>query len=437
MASDLAAMAAAPEEDLAEYQHHIREMVTNGYTNSDIVADLARQGLRVTERTLKRRLQVWGIQRANGMPGVKTGGATDALAEAVNFIFHHTTLNDDAIAARILTDYNLHTTGRQVRSIRSDFGWLRARSGARKAAQTAEVQHQVENAILNGPARTFGRRWFITYLRQQFGFRAGQEDVANALRLVDANGVASRLPGLRKIRLENYTTSGPNFLWCLDGHDKFSEYAIQIYAAIDAYSRKIIWYYVGNSNRTAISVVRQYFTAVQATGICPRFIRTDRGTETVLLSDLHFSLYIEAALREQWSDEDYQRIQISDCYIYGPSTANVRIEGLWRQQRFQCTGPWLDYFKALRSANLYRQDLLADQVVVLFLFMPLLRDELETFVRTHNAHPIRAQKNRSQHVPGVPEELFRHEQYGFAINEQVLTAMQATLPDYGIVLRLK
>jgi hypothetical protein len=152
---------------------------------------------------------------------VKTSGVTDALAEAVNFIFHHTTLNDDAIAARILIDYNLYTIGRQVRSIHLDFGWLRARSGARKAAQTAEVQHQVKNAMLNSPARAFGRRWFITYLRQQFSFRAGQKDVANAQRLVNANGVASRLPGLRKIRLKNYTTLDPNFLWCLDGYDKF------------------------------------------------------------------------------------------------------------------------------------------------------------------------------------------------------------------------
>ena len=52
--------------------------------------------------------------------------------------------------------------------------------------------------------------------------------------------MAARLPEGRKIRRENYITPGPNFLWCLNGHDKFSQYKIQIYAAIDAYSRKII-----------------------------------------------------------------------------------------------------------------------------------------------------------------------------------------------------
>jgi hypothetical protein len=55
MASGLAAaMAAAPA--LAEYQHHIQEIVSNGYTNNDIIIDLASQGLKVTKRTIKRRL---------------------------------------------------------------------------------------------------------------------------------------------------------------------------------------------------------------------------------------------------------------------------------------------------------------------------------------------------------------------------------------------
>ena len=83
---------------------------------------------------------------------------------------------------------------------------------------------------------------------------------------------------------------------------------MQIYAAIDAYSRKIIWFYCGSSNRTIISVVRQYFNAVQTLGLCPRFIRTNRGIETVLLAALHFSLFIEACLAEQWPEDEYQRL---------------------------------------------------------------------------------------------------------------------------------
>jgi hypothetical protein len=100
--------------------------------------------------------------------------------------------------------------------------------------------------------------------------------------------------------------------------------------ALDAYSRKIIWLYCGNSSRTAISVVRQCFNA--AMDLCPRFIRTDKDTEKSLLCDIHLSIFVEAALREELSNEYYQSLRISDCYMYDPSTRNIRIKRLWRPQ---------------------------------------------------------------------------------------------------------
>jgi hypothetical protein len=175
----------------------------------------------------------------------------------------------------------------------------------------------------------------MTYLQQQFGYKARRDDLAAAQKQLDPTGVTSYLPGLRRARLKNYTTSGPNFLWCLDGHDKLVQYGIEIYTAIDAYSHKIVWFYCGNSNRTPISVLKQYLNAVKAVGVYPRFLCTDKGIGTVLLADYHFSLFIEAALREQWSEAEYEAIRISDCYIYGPSTRDMRAEGLWRQQRYQ------------------------------------------------------------------------------------------------------
>jgi hypothetical protein len=103
---------AASADHFSSFQADIQEMVSNGYTNSNIVAELARRGLTTKERTLKRRLHLWGIRRPNGTPGVTIGRIIDELAEAVNYIFHHTTLNDDQIAARVLEDYKLHITGR-------------------------------------------------------------------------------------------------------------------------------------------------------------------------------------------------------------------------------------------------------------------------------------------------------------------------------------
>jgi hypothetical protein len=77
------------------------------------------------------------------------------LAEKVNYLFHHTTLNDDSIAARIISDHGLQITGRQVRTIRSKFGWLRASTGPSKEANMAATEAQVAQ-LLDGPGPRLG-----------------------------------------------------------------------------------------------------------------------------------------------------------------------------------------------------------------------------------------------------------------------------------------
>src|SRR5271154_4826300 len=42
-----------------------------------------------------------------------------------------------------------------------------------------------------------------------------------------------------------FVTPGPDFLWYCEGHNKFRNYGIEIYAGVDAYSRRILWVYVG------------------------------------------------------------------------------------------------------------------------------------------------------------------------------------------------
>jgi hypothetical protein len=57
--------------------------------------------------------------------------------------------------------------------------------------------------------------------------------------------------GQRKPRGE-YIVEGPNAVWSVDGYEKLANWGIQIYAAIDAYSRYIIWFYVGMELNVAL-----------------------------------------------------------------------------------------------------------------------------------------------------------------------------------------
>jgi hypothetical protein len=125
---------------------------------------------------------------------------------------------------------------------------------------------------------------------------------------------------------------GPNWLWCLDGHGKLKRLGIKIYGCVDAYSRKIIWFFVGSLNTTAVSVLRQYLVAIRANG-CPNCLRTDKGREVPMMADVHYYLYLQALIDEhnagRITAQQLESACFEDCYVFGKSTANIRIKSLW------------------------------------------------------------------------------------------------------------
>jgi hypothetical protein len=81
--------------------------------------------------------------------------------------------------------------------------------------------------------------------------------VRAVINILNIKGSKARKPGIkRKREIKRLIIPGLNYLWAIDGYNKFRNYGIKIYAAIDAYSRCIIWAYYGNSNRTEASVAR-------------------------------------------------------------------------------------------------------------------------------------------------------------------------------------
>lgn len=105
----------------------------------------------------------------------------------------------------------------------------------------------------------------------------------------------------------------------MDGHMKLSPYGIEIYAAIDAYSRYIIWIYVGVSGMTAVSVLRQYLDALAIQGVCPQILRSDHGRETELVADAHL----------QFRRTTTVDLPPEDAIAFGRSLENQRIECWW------------------------------------------------------------------------------------------------------------
>jgi hypothetical protein len=142
----------------------------------------------------------------------------------------------------------------------------------------------------------------------------------SAVKTLYPEGIARRKQDMQRHRGQ-YIVPGPNFVWSIDGHLKLAFGGIEIYAAIDAYSRYIPWFYCGISGRTTVSVAKQYVEVLQKTGKQPHFLRSDRGTETMMCANAHWQL-------SQCHDVD---IAFKDCFMYGTSTANQRIESWWSQ----------------------------------------------------------------------------------------------------------
>jgi len=132
---------------------------------------------------------------------------TDELAERVNYLFHHSLLCDSQIAIKIAEEDGLRSSANHVQEIRLLFGWHRQNLTPTKSTAPQQLTQLYVGQLIAGEGRYFGRRWAMIYLHRR-GHRAHQLVVADALRLFDLEGVAHRVPGLRKRRLEDYITAG-------------------------------------------------------------------------------------------------------------------------------------------------------------------------------------------------------------------------------------
>jgi len=93
---------------------------------------------------------------------------------------------------------------------------------------------------------------------------------------------------------------------------------------------------------------------------------------------------------------------------------------------------------------MYQSENKSDRVVWVFIFLPLLRSEINTFVEVQNAHRIRTQPNRPYHIAGIPNELYFGPKYlrfdrldadrpskGYRPNIDLLCKQERLLEDYS------
>src|SRR6266496_1245112 len=103
-------------------------------------------------------------------------------------LFHHHPAYSDLFIGRLITeDYGFKLSGRQVKRIRLQQGWLRRHNNPTVAeAEQAKTFDIVEQLLAGGRIRQYGRRQLIVHLSRKYGHRSRGNDVREALQALDA-----------------------------------------------------------------------------------------------------------------------------------------------------------------------------------------------------------------------------------------------------------
>lgn len=168
--------------------------------------------------------------------------------------------------------------------------------------------------------------------------------------------------------------------------------AVFLFAAnrcIDGFSRRIMWLQCSYTNHAPGVIASYFMSSVNAVGGYPSSVRTDCGTENVLVAAIQ-----SAAVR---SDR---------AHVYGTSPANQRIESWWSFFRHSHSQWWIDSFQALIDAGLFHVGHVRETELLRFCFMQILQSNLDEVRRQWNVHRIRPSAN-ARCPAGVPECLYR------------------------------
>lgn len=90
----------------------------------------------------------------------------------------------------------------------------------------------------------------------------------------------------------------------------------------------------------------------------------------------------------------------------------------------------------MAEQGLFSSGNLSDQIALFAIYIPIIRAEVFSFVRTWNSHYIRKQKNRPYVIHGKPYMNYNHPpegvvNYGLSINNELVKELQKDIEEWG------
>ena len=213
-----------------------------------------------------------------------------------------------------------------------------------------------------------------------------------SLKQIDPEGSNNRRS--HKIIRREYRNAGANSCWHVDSYDELKPFGFPIHGCTDGYSRKIICLKTVPSNNNPFIIGEICLEHLKQHEGCPSWIRTDCGSENVVLAA------IQSYLRRNHLDK-YTGLE---SHIFGTSHGNQRIESWWSQYRGYRNTDIIDFFKYIVDDNIYNP---ADPLhlhAARYCFCPINQKDLDSVAECWNSHQIRPSFRGT--IPGIPGELY-------------------------------
>lgn len=328
---------------------------------------------------------------------------TPALRTRIATLYFEQGLSDLQILQYLTLKENWSLTLNGVQQIRKQLNIIRRRDPEEAERVRSHLQRFFEDEQYEeNLAVGIGRNMLYVHLRQRM-VDVPRDVLSDVYPVFHLDGLEHRRSKAYR-RRGGWTCFGPNFMWSIDGYMKLSTYGIECYAGIDAYSRFIMWFYCGISATTARVVLAQYIKMVEQYKYIPLLMRADRGRETGLIAGAHYYLSRNSDLAQRperprtipqpqhhqatlfgdrqlpirpvqissssntnsnraiLSDNGQSDLTFHECWSYGKSIHNVKIERWWGslcegRARFWLVSSMLYRFKHLKLIYDYRLSL--------------------------------------------------------------------------------
>ena len=193
--------------------------------------------------------------------------------------------------------------------------------------------------------------------------------VRNSIHRTDPINTALRWSD--PINRRPYSVPSSNSLWHLDGNLKLVRWGLTIHAAIDGYSRVMVFARISDNNRA--ETVLKHFKLAEAQHGKPSRVRCDYGGENMLVGEYMLT------------DRGLNRGSI----LTGPSIRNQRIERVWRDCSRSVIKLFIRVFTHLEERE--RSFDCGDVICLIclhYVYLARIQKMLDEWVSAWNNHPI-------------------------------------------------